>query len=182
MTGRPSLDKEKRRLVVEAWAAGAAYTAGLCSISVCFVATFRPKNLSFPCWRDIPGLRADTCGIVAFFVTAVCLGASEYMRLRRRRGRSRALGPRVSQPPGGWSLIALATSETVAVMATGLVGYLSANTVTHPRTAGIQATHWLSWPTEGTLRVIVLGLCLGSVTALRYLLAGLRPAAATDRS
>ena len=67
-------------------------------------------------------------------------------------------------------------------MATGLVVYLSANTVTHPMTAGIQATHWLSWPTEGTLRVIVLGLCLGSVTALRYLLAGLRPAAATDRS
>lgn len=182
MTGGPSSDKEKRQLVVEAWAAGVAYAAGLCWVSVCLVAMFQPTDLSSPYWRDIPRLRTDTCGIVAFFVTAVCLGTSEYLRLQRRRGVLGTPGRRVGQLTGSWSLIALATSETVAVMATGLVVYLSVNAVTHPVTLGVQATHWASWPTEGTLRVIMLGLCLGSVTALRYLLAGAGPVASTDRS
>ena len=153
-----------------------AYAAGLCWISVCFVATFRPDGLSSPYWREIPLLRTDTCGIVAFFVTAVCLGTSEYLRLHRRWGVLGVQRPRARQLPG-WSLIALAASETVTVMATGLFVYLSANAVTHPVTLGIQAMHWASWPTEGTLRVIALGLCLGSVTVLRYLLAGARPVA-----
>ena len=177
MIGAPSSDKEKRQLVIEAWAAGAAYAAGLCWISVCFVATFQPNDLSSPYWRDIPQLRTDTCGIVAFFVAGVCLGTSEYLRLHRRRGVLGAQRPRPRQLPGGWSLIALVASETVTVMATGLFVYLSANAVTHPVTLNIQAMHWASWPTEGTLRVIALGLCLGSVTVLRYLLAGARPVA-----
>jgi hypothetical protein len=177
MIGAHSSDKEKRQLVIEAWVAGTAYAAGLCWISVCFVATFQPNDLSSPYWREIPGLRTDTCGIVAFFVTGVCLGTSEYLRLHRRRGVLGAQRPRARQLPGGWSLIALVASETVTVMATGLFVYLSANAVTHPVTLNIQAMHWASWPTEGTLRVIALGLCLGSVTALRYLLAGARPVA-----
>lgn len=177
MIGAPSSDKEKRQLVIEAWAVGVAYAAGLCWISVCLVATFHPNDLSFPYWRDIPGLRTDTCGIVAFCVTAVCLGTSEFLRLQRRRGVLSTPGPRARELPNGWSLTALATSETVAVMATGLVVYLSANAVTHPVTLNIQAMHWASWPTEGTLRVIALGLCLGSVTVLRYLLAGAMPVA-----
>lgn len=182
MTGRPSSDQEKRQLIVEACAAGMAYAAGLCWMSVCLVATFRPDDLSSPYWDDIPRLRTDTCGIVAFFVTAVCLGGSEYLRLQRRRGVSPARRTRTWQLSGGWSLIALATTETLAVMATGLVVYLSANAVTHPVTIGIQATHWTSWPTEGTLRIIVLGLCLASVAALRYLLAESQPGASIDRS
>jgi hypothetical protein len=162
-------------LVVEAWSAGVAYAAGLCWISVCFVATFHPNDLSSPYWRDISLLRTDTCGIAAFFVTTVCLGTSEYLRLHRRRGEFGAQRPRARQLPGGWSLIALVAAETVTVMATGLFVYLSANAVTHPVTLNIQAMHLASWPTEGTLRVIALGLCLGSVTVLRYLLAEAKP-------
>lgn len=177
MIGTPSSDKEKRQLVIEAWAVGVAYAAGLCWISVCFVATFHPNDLSSPYCRDIPRLRTDTCGIAAFLVTAVCLGTSEFLRLQRRRGVLGAQRARARQLPGGWSLIALVASETVTVMATGLFVYLSANAVTHPVTLNIQAMHWASWPTEGELRVITLGLCLGSVTMLRYLLARARPVA-----
>lgn len=182
MIGRPSSDKEERQLVMEAWATGVAYAAGLCWVSACFVATFHPNDLSSPYWRDLPQLRTDTCGIVAFFVSAVFLGTSEFLRLQRRRGVLSTASPQARGLPNGWPLIVLATSETVAVMATGLVVYLSANAVTHPVTLGIQATHWAPWPTEGTLRVIMLGLCFASVTAWRYLLAGSRNVAPTDRS
>jgi hypothetical protein len=63
----------------------------------------------------------------------------------------------------------MAAAETVAVLATGLFGYLSVNTVTHPATQQIQATHLLSWPTEGTLRVGALLLCIVSFGMVRYL-------------
>ena len=43
------------------------------------------------------------------------------------------------------------------------------NTVTHPATQQIQATHLLSWPTEGTLRVVALLLCSVSFGMIRYL-------------
>jgi len=63
----------------------------------------------------------------------------------------------------------LAVSETTAVVATGLAVYISVNAVTHPATLEIQATHLAAWPTEGTLRVAALLLCMCSVTVLRYL-------------
>ena len=63
----------------------------------------------------------------------------------------------------------MAAAETVAVLATGLFGYLSVNAVTHPATQQIQATHLLSWPTEGTLRVVALLLCIVSFGMVRYL-------------
>jgi hypothetical protein len=156
-------------LALEALMAGLAYSAGLCWASVCLVASFRPGNLSAPYWRGLPGLRSDTCGIGAFFALAVCLGTSEYLRLRRRRD--------LEAPPGWDSLrgtttpLALAASETVATLATGLAVYLSVNAVTHPATLGVRATHLAPWPTEGTLRVSALFLCACSVTLLRYLTA-----------
>jgi hypothetical protein len=64
----------------------------------------------------------------------------------------------------------MATSETVAILATGLTIYLSVNAVTHPATLGIRATHLAGWPTEGTLRVSALLFCACSVMVLRYLL------------
>jgi hypothetical protein len=173
MTSQPIHGDASRWLAIEALAAGLAYSAGLCWVSVCLVASFRPGDLGAPYWRGVPGLRTDTSGIVAFFVVAAGFAASEYLRLRRRRDAAvrpdRVLAARMAKP------LALAMSETVALLATGLVGYLSVNAVTHPATLERHATHLAAWPTEGTLRVAALLLCACSVTVLRYLWA--RPAA-----
>jgi hypothetical protein len=164
--------RENRLLALEALSSGLAYGAGLCWAGVCLLASFRPDDLSAPYWHDIPGLRADTTGILAFFAIAVCFSGSEFLRLQRRRTGAEAAS-RV--PPDGMKeAAALAASETVAVLATGLVIYLSVNAVTHPVTLSRQATHLASWPTEGTLRVIALLLCVCSVSMLRFLLADRR--------
>ena len=169
MSGRPSPDRRNRRLALEASAAGLAYTAGLCWASVCLLASFRPDDLSTPYWRGVPGLRSDSCGILAFFATAVCLATSEYLRLGRRRN---AAAGKAQAPSGGPAmLMAVAVAETVAVLATGLTVYLSVNAVTHPATLRVEATHLAGWPTEGTLRVVALLLCACSVAVLRCLLA-----------
>jgi hypothetical protein len=162
--------RKTNQLAAEAAAAGLAYGAGLCWASTCLLASFRPGELGAPYWSGLPRLRTDTCGIVAFLVVAVALSASEYLRLRRRRDASTTSPRRPSS--GNPALLAQASAETVAVLATGLAGYLSVNAVTHPATLEIQATHLAAFPTEGTLRVIALGLCVCSVAALRYLLAG----------
>ena len=62
-----------------------------------------------------------------------------------------------------------AVAETAAVLATGLVIYLSLNAVTHPFTLRLQLTHLWPWPSEGTVRVIGLGICLVAVATSRYL-------------
>jgi len=164
------------RLAVEASAAGLAFGALLEWASTALIGSFRPQRLPDPYWRGIPGLRTDTSGFAAFIVAAVCLLASEYLRLRRRqRERAAAAGePGAAAPssvavPGPATLLVLAASETAAVLATGLFGYLSVNAVTHPVTLQIQATHLLSWPTEGTLRVVALLLCVVSFGLFRYL-------------
>jgi hypothetical protein len=162
MRGRPSR-------ALEALATGLAYGAALCWVGVCLVASFRPADLSAPYWSGVPCLRSDTSGIVAFLSVAVCFGASEYLRLRRRRDTAATPAPR--SPDTNLQLFALATSETVAILATGLVVYWSVNAVTHPATLGIHATHLVSGPTEGTLRVVALLMGICSVTVLRYLLA-----------
>ena len=162
------VSRERNRwLALEALAVGLAYGAGLGWASVCLLASFRPNDLSAPYWRDIPGLRSDTFGVQAFFAVAVCLSGSEFLRLRRRWTRT-AAASRVPQA-GVKEAVAMAAAETVAVLATGLVIYLSVNAVTHPVTLGMQATHLASWPTEGTLRVIALLLCVCSVSMLHFL-------------
>jgi hypothetical protein len=173
----PTRGAAGRRLALEALAAGLAYGAGLCWASVCLVASFRPGNLSAPYWRGGPGLRTDSTGIMAFSVLAVCFAASEYLRLSRRRGGAAGPAREVAggevaggEVAGGTArLLALAISETVALLATGLVVYLSVNAVTHPATLQVHATHLAPWPTEGTLRVVALFLCACSVAVLRCL-------------
>jgi hypothetical protein len=165
-----SLFRTNRRLV-EATAAGSAYGALLCWLSTCLVASFRGAYLSRPYWPAIPALRTDTCGIFAFVVAAISLTVSEYLRLQRRH--TGETFNELARSPRKVELGAGAVSETVAVLATGLVAYISVNAVTHPVTLGIHATHFASWPTEGTLRVLALLGCVASVATLRYLRSGL---------
>jgi hypothetical protein len=182
MRDRPGGDG---RLAVEAAAAGLAFGSLLEWASTALVGSFRPLDLADPYWRGVPWLRTDTSGFAAFVVAAVCLLTSEYLRLLRRRSATSAgavpqaasAGAVPSPAPGGAVLLAMAAAETVAVLATGLFGYLSVNTVTHPATQRIQATHLLSWPTEGTLRVVALLLCIVSFGVVRYL----RPRIAAQR-
>ncbi|MGA8458578.1 MAG: hypothetical protein WB800_24485 [Streptosporangiaceae bacterium] len=155
-------------LAVEAAAAGLAFGSLLEWASTALVGSFRPLDLADPYWRVVPWLRTDTSGFAAFIVAAVCLLSSEHLRLRRRRSAASAGAVPPPTAPGG-VLLAMAAAETVAVLATGLFGYLSVNAVTHPATQQIQATHLLSWPTEGTLRVVALLLCIVSFGMVRYL-------------
>ena len=155
------------RRLPEAAAAGAAYGALLCWISTCMVASFRGPELASPYWNAIPALRTDTCGAIAFVAAAVGLMVSEYFRLLRRHlDRAR---PRMADDLRPRQFAARAACETTAVLSTGLVAYISVNAVTHPGTLDLQATHFASWPTEGTLRVLALFGCVASVGALRYL-------------
>jgi hypothetical protein len=159
--GRP-----RGRLLLEAVAVGLAYGGGLCWASVCLLASFRPNNLGAPYWSVIPHLRTDTCGIAAFILVAVSLSLSEYLRLYRQRGEAHS--PRMATMGGRTGLLSQAAAKTAGVLATGLVVYLSVNAVTHPATLNMPATHLLSWPTEGTLRVASLVLCACSISVLRY--------------
>jgi hypothetical protein len=151
--------------VVEAVALGLAYGAGLCWASTCLVASFRVADLALPYWSAVRGLRTDTCGAAALIVAAVTLAVSEYLRLDPGRRFQRKVAP--SGP--AWQRAAVALAEAAAVMSTGLVVYLSINAVTHPVTLGMPATHFAPWPTEGTLRVLALAVCVAAVGALRYL-------------
>jgi hypothetical protein len=180
MTSRPGRSLINGSSALEAVAAGLAYGAGLCWISVCLLANFRPGDLGGPYWSGAPHLRSDTCGILAFFAVAVCFGTSEYLRLRRRRDAMASSGRGSSRKTT--KPFVLAASETTTILATGLVIYVSVNAVTHPETLDMRATHLATWPTEGTLRVVALLLCVCSVAVLRYLFAerasgsGSRPA------
>lgn len=160
-----AVSRQEQWLAIEALAFGLAYSFGLCWTSVCFLASFRPNNLSAPYWSGVPGLRADTSGILALFVFAVFFSCSEFLRFRRRR----AAAPARLAFGDLTNAAMLAISETVGILATGVVIYLSINTVTHPATLSRQATHLASWPTEGTLRVIALVMCMCSVTLIRFL-------------
>jgi len=170
MNDRSVLNRQRNWLAVEALASGLAYGAGLCWASVCLLAAFRPNDLGMPYWSGIRGLRSDTSGILAFFAVAVCRISSEFLRLRRRKARIAA--PANTPLSNTIDVAGLAVFETISVLATGLVVYLSVNAVTHPATLDIQATHLAPWPTEGTLRVIALLFCACSVAMLRFLLAG----------
>ena len=98
------------------------------------------------------------------------LAVSEYLRLRRQQT---APGPAAGVRGAP---LARALAKTLAVLATGLAAYLSVNAVTHPATMALRATHWASWPAEGTLRAAALLACAGSAAVLRWLLAPARPA------
>jgi hypothetical protein len=161
-----------RRAIIEASALGLAYGAGLCCASTCAVASFRVQDLAQPYWNAIPRLRTDTCGAIAFVILAVSLATARYQH--RERLRTEQFRPVAQRAGSGPQSVILALSETIAVLSTGLVVYLSVNAVTHPATLAIRATHFTPWPTEGTLRMLALAGCVLGVAVLHYY-RGVRP-------
>jgi hypothetical protein len=154
-----------RRLGAEAAAFGVGYASALCWASTCLVAIFGGASLASPYWPVLPWLRTDTTGVITFALAAVSLVVSKYLRLRRSTA-----GPIPQRPVHrpAWHVVQ-AAAETSAVLATAVVAYLSLNVVTHSTTLRLQLTHLWPWPSEGTARVIALGICLASVAATRYL-------------
>jgi uncharacterized membrane protein len=164
---------DRTHCVIEAAATGVAYGAALFCASTLLVASFRPYDLAMPYWSRVSWLRTDTGGAASFVVVGVTLVVSEYLRLRRNGGRRRRTSG--IRPSASRTYFARAVAEVIALLATGLVVYLSVNSVTHPATLLIHATHFASWPTEGTLRVCALLLCVLSVGSLRFMTARLSP-------
>lgn len=158
--------RTNRGLAAEAAAFGVGYTSVLCWASTCLVATFGGASLANPYWPVLPWLRTDTTGVIAFALAAVTLAVSKYLRLRRVQGGAVARHP-VRRTAYVHAVQAVA--ETAAVLATALVTYLSLNVVTHSVTLRLQLTHLWPWPSEGTVRVIALGICIVSVATTRYL-------------
>jgi hypothetical protein len=162
-------------LIVEATTAGLAFGSVLCWASVCLEAVFRPQELPMLYWSGIPWLRTDTFGFVAFISSAVFLATTKYLRFwRQYSGGQRSEIARSTTAMARASdsktvLIFLAAFETITILATGLVGYLSLNAVTHPVTLQMPATHLLPWPTEGALRIMALLSCVLSVATIRCL-------------
>jgi hypothetical protein len=163
------------RLATEAITAGLAFASVLWWASTCLVGSFRPQGMADPYWPSMPDLRTDTAGFIAFIISVICLTTSEYLRLHRRHsaqlsGRKVASARKTAEiANASIRSITQAVCETIAILATGLVSYLSVNAVTHPATLLMRATHLLPWPAEGTLRVIALILCVCSVSVLRFL-------------
>ena len=155
-----------RKLVVESVTLGLGYSAVLVWVGSAFVASFGDFSVAFPYWPAIPHLRTDTAGFFGFAVAIVCLVISRYLQLGRRNG---APAERVARLRPARVLAVQAVADVAALLGTALVIYLSVNEATHPWTLPIQLTHLLPWPSEGTVRVIALGVCLVAVAVRRYL-------------
>jgi hypothetical protein len=155
-----------RRLVVESAALGLGYAAFLIWVGSAFVGSFGDFDDAYPYWPAIPHLRTDTAGFIGFAVAIVCLVVSRYLQLGRRNG---AAAERVARLRPARVLAVQAVADVAALLGTALVIYLSVNEAMHPWTLPIQLTHLLPWPSEGTVRVIALGVCLVAVAVRRYL-------------
>jgi hypothetical protein len=155
-----------RKLVVESVTLGLGYSAVLVWVGSAFVGSFGDFNDAYPYWPAIPHLRTDTAGFFAFAVAIVCLVISRYLQLGRRNG---APAERVARLRPARVLAVQAVADVAALLGTALVIYLSVNEAMHPWTLPIQLTHLLPGPSEGTVRVIALGVCLVAVAVRRYL-------------
>lgn len=150
---------------------GLGYSAVLVWIGSAFVGSFGDFDDGYPYWPAIPHLRTDTAGAIAFAVAIICLVISRYLQLgRRNRGpaepAARLRPARIRPAP---VLLVQALADVGALLGTGLVLYLSVNEAMHPWTMPIQLTHLSPWPSEGTARVIALGVCLVGMATRRYL-------------
>jgi len=171
-------DSGVQRLAVEAAAFGVGYASLLCWASVALVASFGGAPLASPYWPDLPWLRTDTTGVAAFAIGAVSLVVGRYLRLRR--SRRAPVPPSPAGRPGALAAVQ-ATAETAALLATAAFAYLSFNAVTHYYPLRLELTHLWPGPSEGTVRVIALGVCILSVAVAHYLRSAPRWSAARDR-
>lgn len=171
-TGRANLAR-----ILEAIASGLAVGSFLWWVGSSLVGIFRPQDLAMPYWSGLPHLRTDTSGFIAFVVAFVCVAVSEYLRLKRRHQQAHEVGHvghAEDQTPRDRAAIFVLQGgcTAVVIMAAALVMYLSLNTVTHPLTQDMQATHLLSWPTEGSLRMAALLCCVVATALHRFLRVG----------
>jgi len=168
----------QRRPVIESVTFGLGYTAVLIWSGSALVASFSGGEAN-PYWPAIPHLRTDTLGVICFGIAIVTLSVSRYLQLRRQAGeppeQRQEPAPRA---PGVMAVQAIA--DTAVVLGTALVIYLSLNAFTHPFTLRLQLTHLWPWPTEGTVRVIGLGVVLVATAIRRYLKASASPRGATS--
>jgi hypothetical protein len=164
--------------MIESAALGVGYAATLVWIGSAFVGSFGDFDDAYPYWPAISHLRTDTAGFVGFALAVVTLVPSRYLQLRRRAavraGRRPAPGA-AERSPGVQLLQAVA--DVALVLATLVVLYLSVNAAMHPWTLPVQLSHLAPWPSEGTVRVIALAVCLLALAVRRYLRATEGPAA-----
>jgi uncharacterized membrane protein required for colicin V production len=151
--------------VVESVTFGLGYAAVLIWIGSALVGSFGYDD-AYPYWPAVPRLRTDTAGAIAFFVAIVTLVVSKYLELRRRNGAPAEAVPVVRTAR---VLAVQAVADTALFLSTALVIYLSCNAFMHPWTLRMQLTHLVSWPSEGTVRVIGLAICVVSAATRRYL-------------
>jgi hypothetical protein len=144
--------RDQIRRGIEGGVSGLTYASGLVALSAFLVGSFRSRDLSHSYVGHLAWLRVDSFGIACFFVATVGLATSSYLR------RSRWVTPRTvtDRSPGTVSSLTTAVARSLIAAGTTLVVYISINSVTHPITLGRPVTHLLSWPTEGTLRVVSL--------------------------
>ncbi len=64
-------------------------------------------------------------------------------------------------------MLITAVARALVVAASTLFVYISVNSITHPQTLVLPATHLLSWPTESTLRAVALIIAAIAVTVAR---------------
>ena len=169
--------------MIESAAFGLGYVCVLIWTGSALVGSFSGYEAT-PYWPVIPHLRTDTLGFLAFAVSAVSLSLSRFLQLSRHRG-----GGWVRPEPRSTGMLGVqAVADTALLLGTAMVLYLSLNAFTHPETLRLQLTHLLPGPSEGTVRVIALGICLVAATVRRYLRAAegdqeaLLPADRPDRS
>ena len=147
------MNRDYVRRCIEGGVSGLAYSSGLVALSAFLVGSFRPQELHQPYVGHLAWLRTDTLGIVSFFVATIGLAASGFLRHTYRVTLRSAT---VGRSPGSIRLFITVVARALVAAGTTLVVYISINAVTHPVTLGLQATHLLSWPTEGSLRAISL--------------------------
>ncbi|HEX4791589.1 MAG TPA: hypothetical protein VH372_24205 [Actinospica sp.] len=134
-------------------------------IYVAAYAAVFPNDLDHPIAAVLP-LRRDTFGVLAFAASSIAATA-----LRARTGRVWTRSRRRDER--GWGGAVLHT-----VFGYGLLAwvYLCVNSLTHPRTTGMQLTHLVSWPSEGS--AAVTGFAASAVAL--FLLRSAGPAEAAE--
>jgi len=164
---RVPMQRETGLAVLESSAAALALAAALVWFGSSLVGSFRPDALGRAYWPAVGWPRTDTSGVAALAVLVIALAVSEILRVSRRRTGAPPAG---ALPVSMSSVGVVATGVAVAGVVAGiaLVVYLSVNAVTHPATLALQATHFATWPTEGTLRVLALVVAALGSGWLRY--------------